>query len=211
MTATYCGHIQNGERRFCKIHIETVNAGKKRVKGLSRHFQAQRFGLFLGIFLILTGLTFWDNGLSDIYNEYRETRVCFYIPRSEQLDLTGFAADTAITKNGTGVIVETAGENADKLRRGFENIYGESVTFPGNTADAECVIKMYRAKTVCTERIPLSSADGSPGGEITVTYAYSRLLTKSVTLGGKKVNLQAAVNTATGKVTIGTPLILGSY
>ena len=170
----------------------------------------QRFGLLLGVFLILTGLSVRDCGLSDIYTDYKDAKVCFYITRGG-FDLDALSADVEITRNGAGLIISAAGDSAAKIRRGFSKITGESVAFRGNIADAEGIISFYRADTVYTETVPLSQAEGNGGGSITVIYAYSPLFKNAITLSGKKVNLQAAENNVTGMVTIGTPLILGSY
>ena len=167
----------------------------------------KKFGLLLGAFLILTGLTFWDNGLKDIYTRYEGARVCFYLTADESLDLDKFSNDVIIIRNGAGVIVDAPAENAASLRRSFSDIKGESVAFNGTLADALEIIRFYYAQIINEEYVPLDSN----GSSIYVIYGHSKLLTKSVALDGNAVNIQIAVNSLTGKVTVGTPLILGSY
>lgn len=184
---------------------------KKQTRLRAWYLDALRFGLLLGAFLILTGLTFWDNGLKNIYIEFGGARVCFYVTRDETLDLKNFSDDIVVTVSGTGLIIDAPGEKAAGLRRGFSKTLGESVAFTGGIADAEEIIAFYRAETAYTETIPLLSPDGKSENRITVIYARSALLTKYVKIEGRKINLQIAVNSATGRVTAGTPLILGSY
>ena len=167
----------------------------------------KKFGLLLGVFLILTGLTFWDNGLTDIYERTPGARVCFYVTADESLNLGGFSQDVLIIRSGAGIIIEAPGAAAAELRQGFSKIRGESVSFCGNYADAQEIIRFYRVQTVKKEILP----SGNTGKSITIIYGFSKLLTKSVNLDGEKVNIQIAVNGATGRVTAGTPLILGSY
>ena len=167
----------------------------------------KRFGLLLGAFLILTGLTFWDNGLQDIYTYRKEARVCFYLTANETLDLSNFSNDIIIIRNGAGIIVDAPAEKAAALRAGFSDIKGESVSFDGTRSDAREIIKIYRVRITGGESILLDAG----GSSIYIIYGYSKLLTSSVTLDGSEVNIQIAVNSITGKVAVGTPLILGSY
>ena len=166
----------------------------------------KKFGLLLGSFLILLGLTFWDNGLTDIYGRFGGARICFYVTADESLDLSGFSQDVLIIKNGAGIIIDAPGERAAKLRRGFTDIKGESVSFNGNYTDALEIIRFYRVRIVNKESLTLDNE----GNSITIIYGFSKMLTKSVNIDGEKVNMQIAVNGATGKVVVGTPLILGS-
>ena len=82
---------------------------------------------------------------------------------------------------------------------------GESVSFAGDLSDAYTIAEMYAAKIWETEDLD----DGA--FTITVLYARSSYLTGGQTVNGRFVNLQIAFNERTGVVTVGTPLILGSY
>jgi len=167
----------------------------------------KKFGLLLGAFLILTGLGFWDNGLTDIYTRFDGARVCFYLTQYESLDLGAFSNDVIIIRNGAGVIVDAPAETAAALRRGFSDIKGESAAFDGDCGDARKILKFYRVNITGRENIPLDMK----GNSILIIYGYSKLLTNGVEIDGDNVNIQIAVNSLTGKVTVGTPLILGSY
>ena len=182
---------------------------------------ASKFGLLLGVFLILTGLTFWDSGLKDIYGRGGGARICFYLTADEKLPLTAFSGDIFIIKNGGGVIVDAPPAAARELRRGFSGIKGESVSFDGGYGDALEILKLYRVKIIFEETVPDAQCtidnaqctmhNAQFGDTIKIIYGFSRLFTRSVNLDGKKVNIQIAVNGSTGRVTVGTPLILGSY
>lgn len=76
---------------------------------------------------------------------------------------------------------------------------GTSIRFTGNTNDVDGFLSALKCKTVKTENVY--------GTEI--IYAYSPLIHRSVTLEGKKVNIQIAKRG--GDIIIGTPLIQGSY
>ena len=167
----------------------------------------KKFGLLLGAFLILTGLTFWDNGLKELYAEHSDARVCFYLSRFESLDLSTFSEDTIIINSGTGIIVDVPGAAAAQMRGGFSDILGESVCFSGGPADAQEIMNFYRARLLWEEEIPL---DGN-GNSVKIMYGFSWLLNKSVEADGQRINIQIAVNSLSGKVTAGVPLILGSY
>jgi hypothetical protein len=171
-----------------------------------RIWAAQKFGLLLGAFLILTGLAFWDGGLTDIYRAYGGARVCFYLTAKEKLPLSAFSDGVFVIRNGGGVIVDAPAEAALKIRRGFSGIMGESVSFEGDYGDGLEILRLYRAAAVFEETLHL---DGE--NSVRIIYGFSGLLTRSVSLDGKRVNIQIAANELTGKVTAGTPLILGSY
>ena len=167
----------------------------------------KKFGLLLGAFLILTGLSFWDDGLQDIYSRFDGARVCFYLTANESLDLGAFSNGIVIIRNGAVVIVDAPAETAAKLRGGFSDVKGESVMFDGDYSDAREILKLYRVSVTGRENIPLDDK----GNSIFIIYGFSRLLTNGIELDGEKVNIQIAVNSLTGRVTAGTPIILGSY
>jgi len=113
-----------------------------------------------------------------------------------------------IIRNGTGVIIDTPAVNAANMRRSFSDIKGESVCFAGGYSDALRIMRITHAERLWEETVPL---DGGGENSIRIIYGYSRLLGKCVETDGKRINLQIAVNSQGGKVTAGTPLILGSY
>ena len=75
---------------------------------------------------------------------------------------------------------------------------GESIT--SNNLEISSAIKTLKANVIKTEYLENGT---------TVIYAYSPLISKSVTLNNNMVNIQIATNNT--QTTIGWPLILGSF
>ena len=67
-------------------------------------------------------------------------------------------------------------------------------------SDKEALIKSLKAEVVMTEYLP----------DMTVTDYYSPYIRRYVNIGNKRVNMQIAVDIY-GNVTIGSPLLCGSY
>ena len=76
---------------------------------------------------------------------------------------------------------------------------GVSFTFCGTPDDVADVVSRLRAQPVCSQAF-----DG-----LTVACYYSPLIRQCVTIDGRSVNVQIACRD--GVVTVGYPLILGSY
>lgn len=75
---------------------------------------------------------------------------------------------------------------------------GESVKLY-RPQDKDEILKKYSAKEVFSER----------AGNIVNRYYYSPKISRFTTINGKKVNLQIA--DSNGEITVGIPLIFGSY
>ena len=78
-------------------------------------------------------------------------------------------------------------------------VEGESVSFMDASFDLAAALDRYAAKLLFSEQ----------AGDVTVYYAFSPLLTYRAALCGQTVNLQIAVENE--RVTLGTPLIFGSF
>ncbi|MCL2540135.1 MAG: YwmB family TATA-box binding protein [Firmicutes bacterium] len=109
-------------------------------------------------------------------------------------------ASAKVIKNGNGYIVSTSAQHAASLQRMLPPAEGQSITFSGNIGNMESILSRLNATVVSRQDI---------GGEIVNCYAYSSGFNKSVLVDGQKINLQVAVRN--GTVTLGTPLILGSF
>ena len=68
------------------------------------------------------------------------------------------------------------------------------------TSDKDTLIKSLKAEKVAVEYLP----------DMTVTDYYSPYIRRYVTVGNKRVNMQIAVDIY-GNVTVGSPIICGSY
>ena len=104
------------------------------------------------------------------------------------------------TPNGDGKILTCPVYLAESVKRGIKGeIKGESFRISGGVDKVNDIISCLGARVVKT-----STVDG-----IYCVYLYSGKLGESVELGGERVNGQIAVSK--GKITIGCPIILGSY
>lgn len=79
------------------------------------------------------------------------------------------------------------------------NSKGQSIRFLGNDSDVKELL----------DKMEIQIVDRQNLANITIIYGYTVKLGKPVTLKGQKVNIQIAKRGAS--ITVGTPLILGSY
>lgn len=79
------------------------------------------------------------------------------------------------------------------------NLSGRSVRFEGNENDVEELKERLRLSEVMSETV----------GGIKIIYGYTNAFVEYKLVSGKKVNVQIAVSA--GTVTVGVPLIMGSY
>jgi|GEM_PF-2486473 len=103
----------------------------------------------------------------------------------------------SVTRVGQWNEITCSEAYAPIVRKSIESLSGQSATVYTKTAQ-EIMIDLS-ATTIFTQ-----SVDG-----IDIYYAYSPRLGGGVTVNGEKINLELAQHN--GKVTVGTPLILGSY
>ena len=107
-------------------------------------------------------------------------------------------SDNAIDM-GTGYIVECDAQSYATALGKCKGVDGVSVSFSGTDVDVERIVKLFDLQTVSTYQL-----DG-----LYVVCGLSNKVTGGVWLDGDKVNLQIAYKD--GVVTVGSPLILGSY
>lgn len=100
---------------------------------------------------------------------------------------------------GSGRIVVCAPSRLTETLSMCKGVDGISVAFDGTEQD------MWRI----AEKYSLTSAEILQINDLTVICGYTRKLRGSVVLDGRPVNLQIAYRN--GVVTVGSPLILGSY
>ncbi len=103
------------------------------------------------------------------------------------------------TDIGVGRIVQCSASRLRQTLASCEDVDGVSVCFNGTLFDAERV----------TDLFALGDISVSEFDDLTVICGYSALLRGGVMLDGRRVNLQIAYRD--GIVTVGSPLILGSY
>jgi|LGOV01.1.fsa_nt_gb hypothetical protein len=105
-----------------------------------------------------------------------------------------------IDNAGLGSIVSCNASMASIIKKHLDDIVGESISFEGKYSEVMGIIKTYNAQVVKAERID---------GEIYTVYASTNAFLKCVYIDDYKVNMQIAYSD--GIITVGTPLILGSY
>ena len=103
------------------------------------------------------------------------------------------------TKNGDAFIVSCDANQAVQVKQKLEKILGESVRFNGDKIAGLNFISKFNYTSVLTEDV----------NGIFTLYAYSPKIENYVYINNKKVNIELAVNK--GVVTIGSPIIVGSY
>lgn len=112
-----------------------------------------------------------------------------------------YCRDTSMasTNLGCGKVVECSVADFNNVVVSCRDIDGLSVTFQGSQQDVERIAELFNLKVTSTLDI-----DG-----LLVVCGNSAKLKGGVTLDGETVNLQIAYKD--GAVTVGSPLILGSY
>ena len=99
---------------------------------------------------------------------------------------------------GFAYIYECASSDAEKIRRLFKRIDGESISFD-TAISTRKILDMLNARVVST--------DNTHGMEM--VCAHNPRQRNYIVEGGRKINLQIAKSK--DKTTIGIPVILGSY
>ena len=105
-----------------------------------------------------------------------------------------------VNNAGLGSIVKTNAINSNKLKHKLDGIIGESISFDGSIKQVFSLLRFYKATIAKTEHIDST---------IYSVYASSNYFKNSIVIDNKRVNLQICYNA--GKITIGTPIILGDY
>ena len=108
-------------------------------------------------------------------------------------------AKTDCIDMGSGKIVQCSVADFSSALVLCDDVDGFSVSFTGTTQDIERIARLFNLNVTSTLNI-----DG-----LQIVCGNSTKLTGGVTLDGAKVNLQIAYKD--GTVTVGSPLILGSY
>ena len=103
------------------------------------------------------------------------------------------------TKNGDAFIVSCDINQAGSIKQKLGKILGESICFEGDKIAGLNFISKFDYTSILTEDV----------NGIFTLYAYSPKIENYVYINNKKVNIELAVNK--GVVTIGSPIIVGSY
>ena len=135
----------------------------------------------------------------------------YFVPQSKYADVRNYAEYNATVNiycrattldsidMGLGRQVTCSVDDFRKVVSNCNQIDGVSVSFNGSVEDVNAIINRLHATTVSVQQL-----DG-----LYVACCVSNRLQGGVTLDGKRVNLQIAYSA--GTITVGYPLILGSY
>ena len=106
-----------------------------------------------------------------------------------------------IIQNGNGFLISTNSQNAKKVlsELNSQNIQGESFCFDGTFCDVQKILYSLNAQIVKKECFD----------DFQVFYAHSPKISKYILMNFKKVNMQIVLKN--NKITVGSPIILGSY
>lgn len=147
--------------------------------------------LILVLVLIPKGSEFYT-----VASTFHSGEYCFYI--SSAVDESDFLR---VEKNGDGYLAYCPLSNAPNLKDSYrDDIEGESFWVTGGMGTVREILSMLGGVVV---------SEGTVDGIYTVYVYTGRLNCPSVVLFGDKVNVQIALND--DKVTVGYPIILGSY
>lgn len=133
--------------------------------------------------------------LAAIKSERQDIIYTFYVSGAP-----GNIEKAEVVKNGNSSIIACKIEDAKSVRRKLKDINGESLSYTAALSDElDWLCSFYSVTVYSTQSI-----DG-----ITVISGYSSKLGDSIKIDGKNVNIQLAQNGT--RITVGCPLILGSY
>ena len=147
--------------------------------------------IILILVLIPKGAEFYS-----LASSYSDGEYCFYI--DGDVDSALF---TKVVKNGSDTIAYCSLIDVPSIIKEYRGkINGESFTLSGTKLTIGEIVTKLDARVVST---------GEVGGIYTVYLYTGRVNTPSVDLFGDKVNIQIALSG--DKITVGYPIILGSY
>lgn len=106
-----------------------------------------------------------------------------------------------VIQNGAGSIVQCAFEDYREVRSALGEISGVSISFEGDSADIEALCKKLEVVSVASENLEECG--------IMSYYGFTTKLNSRVLADGKYINIQIAQKDSV--ITVGYPLILGSY
>lgn len=151
----------------------------------------KKFAMLI-IAVIVLCATYYKVDFVDFISE-DATEVCFYT------NDTFIKDNEKVISNGKINMVFTTPQKAKKVKDSLNSFIGISYTLNGTYEDMKQLVTKLKGKVVFSQEI-----EG-----ITTIYAYNSHLKKSVNLRGEKVNIQFAFSQ--GNITVGYPLIIGSY
>ncbi len=150
---------------------------------------------FLIVVIVVIAMPTKRTGLEDLITSFNLQNVknVFYTTSCEEIE------NAKLTKCGTAVFVESDLKFCKQIKNKIKNINGQSISFSGNETLYNSMVNNLINVRVLTENV----------SNVKCCYGYNNKLNNSINIDGKIVNIQIAINN--NVITIGTPVILGSY
>jgi len=152
----------------------------------------KRIGFLLIILCVFSFCGLSNSFANKLFSNFKTGIVCFYCD-----DINESIENVNIQKNGEGYIVETDIKNALEVSNNIVGCNGFSLKINKNEENIENFINQIE---IIGQEIV---------SNIKIIYGYVCGLVNSIYIDGKKVNIEIAENG--DFITIGSPIILGSY
>ena len=161
-----------------------------------------RFFYYVLLIFFLTGIVVLPNNQPIFACLDVDNLIYYYFVNSSQIkNIDAFENQNKckLIKNGEDLIITCNKNQSESIKQKLTDIKGESVSFNGTKQMAIDLINKLNLKTKFFESFD----------SINVYYCYKDNLSLYKTINNQKVNIQIAFNS--GVITIGYPIILGSY
>ncbi|NLC16281.1 MAG: hypothetical protein GX756_00150 [Clostridiales bacterium] len=154
----------------------------------------KRFLIFLAFVLIFIALGIANQDLLYLKSRYPDMKVAFYTAQKPASAGQDYFFDGIYNQ------IHCDAKDAAKIKSALKNIKGMSVSFQGDIKDIEYILNFYKVKIILE----------TYQNQILYIYGYSHLINApSIKIDGNYINIQLALRKNT--VTVGAPIILGSY
>ena len=151
---------------------------------------------FIALVAICLGLLFLQNSysLSSVSASYEGTYTFYTLENFED-------EQVEVIQCGNGFLVSCDNQVATEIYTELDKelLQGESFCFDGDLQDIYQLLYKLNVTETSIEQVE----------DIYIIYGYSSMLGNSVEVDGEKINIQIALREDI--ITVGTPLILGSY
>ncbi len=151
----------------------------------------KRFTVAFVLTAILAGSMafFMPKNFARVASRFPDAEACVYCRQTS----------LPFSQGGLGKTVFCSAKDLPRVLAQCGGVDGVSVTFEGSQQDVRAVIYKFALANVSVLRLE----------DLTVVCGFSPRICGGVVVDGKTVNLQIAFRS--GRVTVGSPLILGSY
>ncbi|MDD2227422.1 MAG: hypothetical protein PHH71_02455 [Clostridia bacterium] len=156
----------------------------------------KKLSVLILVLILISVLTLNNEKLAQLCFEFENAKLEFYC-KGYSDEIKKLDSDVSIINNGEEFIVKTMANNAENIKNYLTDCFGYCIKIEGAKQDIEHLL----------DKIQVAKTEIVDGIEILYGYMYGFLF--STFIDGKKVNVQIAFNDNT--VTIGSPIILGSY